>query len=347
MKKIFTLIAAMCCTMMTVMASDLADGVDITIGSTAITMANKTDVTDLALTAGTIAYDDVSHTLTFTGVELAGPVVIDAGSLALPITMTFVGENKINVTLADAIWFKAGEGLVITGASDASLNARSQGSGKFSVLYVGKDHSTNNFYPLSISGGMQLHLNNYMADDGYPALACKNLDINATRLTVSGHSGNANKLCYFDGGKNYNNLTNVSELIDLDGYYYFIPCTKKFPIWVDGYQLTDGYYESEGYYQMGSGDYSSLSGAVRYNPETHTVLLDNWFTLDGQNPDADAVLMIWDTEDPAQTYTIKSVSGSPVAIRSTQNGVPALRIDNPTTFDINGQNRGCKNRRCF
>ena len=336
--------AALCCTMfMSVKAAPLADGVQITIGTTAVDSDNKDNILDAGIDAGTASYNDVTHVLLLENFEMDGAaaIVIDASALTTDgVAIQIKGSCYLRSSAGDPIWFKGGLGLSIFGDAEANLTVRATGSDKASALLVAKNHTTSDpdeFFNLSIYGGLWLYLDNYMADEGYPTLVCKNMDLNQSSMSLTGYKAES-KLMQFAGGKNYNKLTKVSEIDDFDeGYAYFVPFENAFPVWVDGYQMTDGLIKDEADYVIGADKLSYMNGSVKYNPATRTVRLSGWFSLQGKNESADAVLRIY---DDASTEPIKVIveGGSPAKIASVKSGVAGLRVESPVEFDINGYN---------
>ena len=333
MRKVLTFVAAVCCMMLgfvsTVNATELADKAVIKVGGTDVTDENKDDI----LSDGKVSYDPTSHTLSFAdGASIkSGGVSIQAkGTYGVKINVTGgVSIQATNVAPLHYIGFNSGYPLSIEGDASAILSIMQNGDGP--ALLCATDASTtvgDNMYPLKISGGMRVNLNNYMNSSSAATVICHHMSLNAVTVSFTAYIGK-----------------DVERVYAADDYSKTMPCwysdnevtfykfEQSYPVMVNGFQLCDGKTE------LSSIDMPEIkSGGVKYDAETRTLYLNSGFELEPKM--GDGIDVIADGKG-AVTIHGATVGVFPAKI-TAPDGAHAIYAAGPAILDLGSANMTLK-----
>ena len=331
MKKLLLFVAAICC--MTFSAKAM-DGAIITVANTTISNSNKAGFgvgDDVNITAGTVSYNDETHTLTLNGVDISKSIVIDASGEDADFTIKVIGNCYISTisNYGHGISFKGADTrkLIIEGDKNAYLSIMANGGSgdNAAAIFARKSYSETawkDFYPLVLQGGMYFDLNNAAADGG-ATITCQEWTFKSVDVVITSNSSDVT--WELAGGGN-TSLDHMLPFVNKSHEYKAYAYTQLYPVWVNGYQLNDG----KEYINAYEGMDVITSGNIAYDSETRTVYLNSFY----MDADAEAALTIYDAVNTTDPITIKATGTS--IINSMASGQPGLYVKSPVVINTNG-----------
>ena len=309
---------------------------DLTVDGTVVTSSNVDDV----LGDGKVVYNEASQTLVLSDVNIPHGIVIDAKALTGPFTIKAEGHCFVSNEDDIAIWYKGGDGLVITGSSEDYLSVMTlYGSGgAHHAIYCGASESTwVDAAKFIVTGGINLSVDNYSSEVFYSAIGCDDYEIHKSSVAVYTHDDT----WPFSTLSGAHVLDHVS-FIDQKAEAYAYPFEVGYPVWINGMQMSDGLPKdwSTGLpYVSGLEMKAITSGAIStisYNAATRELILDGGVVLAAEDYHA---IEIHNTEDPSAAITIKrgpTFTSNPTEIVSKNSGYCALHALTPVIVDANG-----------
>ena len=323
MRKLFTLFAALCCTLFSVMATPVSDGAIIKIGTTTVTEENKSDV----LGDGKVSYDPSTHTLSLSdGLNITDGLSIDVDGHTFGVKISVTGNVSIkgkNIPL-HFIGFNYGYPLTIEGDENAQLDIMWNGGSSGPAVLCAKEltSSSSDAFTFKAQGGMRINLNNHMADT-YEALRCHHIDLNNVTLSLTAWNS-------VDALGSLSSTDDVLKQTEACWYaaneVTFYKYTTKYPVKINGFQLSDGKDN------LSMADMKAISsGQVSYNPATHTLAFTGEFTMSADVPSEPAIEITGDDEITLQGADI---SWAATTITAPVGTGAALRAEAPIIINI-------------
>ena len=324
MRKLFTFVAAMCCSLFfsTAMATALSDGAIIKIGTVTATDENKGDI----LGNGKVSYDPSSHTLSLAdGTEITDGLSIDVDGHTFGVKISVTGNVSIkgkNIPL-HFIGFNYGYPLTIEGDENAQLDIQWNGGSYGPAVLCAKTltSTSSDAFTFKAQGGMRINMSNYIGGD-YGALRCHHIELNNVTLSLTAYDQPALQSmdpiydalektapCVYD----YNEIT----------YYKY---TTTYPVRINGFQLSDGKDN------LSMADMKAISsGQVSYNPATHTLAFTGEFSMSANVSSEPAIEITGDDEITLQGADI---SWAATTITAPVGTGAALRAEAPIIINI-------------
>lgn len=331
MRKLFTFLAALCCTMFTaVMAEDLADGVLISVGEETMHAGNKDDFRPTGLIEGQISYNDEEHILMLENAVLNKALQIEANNLSA-FTIELVGWNQINVDedgASGALMFRMGDELILTGES---LEINVTGEADVAALLCSNTFVTG-FHKLTVTGGAVLELK---GNGKRPEIICSEVMFGRCSAYI-GSKSHDNDAIKGDikHGTGEELSTHITYYPDKANYLRVEPCTELYPVWVNGYQLNDGIS-----WMDGDDMQCIFTGYINYDSGSRILdLVDLYLVAD--NNDAKAAIVINDDQS-SEPITIVCYNSSCAINTSDEvdmSNVFGLWAVTDAIIDLNGEN---------
>lgn len=196
MKRIFTIVAAMCCAMFFTIAraTALEDGAIIYVGLEKMSHEDVEGWTPTGV-SGAIVYDEENHVLTLNELEFIQPLDIDASAFwdaQFTIRIEGTAMTTFDMKAQNAIRFRGGKGLIIEGEKGTALsvvinnNSGNGGCGIMCATTFSTSMSTSDYLPLTIQGGVAVGVNNYGANENkYAAVIAYPINIKNSDLSAA------------------------------------------------------------------------------------------------------------------------------------------------------------------
>ena len=233
MRKLLSLFAAVSCMMFMFVTTAHATLPDVTVDGVALTSSNIDDV----LGDGTVKYDEPSQTLVLKNADITDGIEIDASALTGPFTIKVEGTNWVTKDDGVAIWYKKGEGLVISGTADDDLTVKSlyNSGGSHHAIYCGLDESSWSYASvLTVTGGLHLYVDNYASDGAYSAIGCDDYVFNKSSIVIVTHDDEW-PISTFSAAHLLDHVSFINQL----GTAYGYPFEVGYPVWINGMQMSD------------------------------------------------------------------------------------------------------------
>ena len=343
MKKLFTFIAALCCTMFffTARATALSDGAIIYVGLEQMTHEDVDGWTPKGLSSGTITYDETNHVLTLHEVNISKSMEIDASAFYdKEFTIRVEGDamNIFSVDATNAIRFIAGKGLIIEGEKGTGLSISINnlsgygGCGIMCATSFSTSMAESDYLPLTIQGGVSVGVNNYSANESkYAAIIAYPITIKSSDLSAATTAGTG--IDAVQTGKGVGGVTTTkSQWMNYDEYDNYFwewkAYSVAYDVWVNGYALTDRRSS------LSSSDMTNIkNGSLKYDYENNVLELSGGFELEVHDGWSNGI-----SYDGVEPLTIKINSYSPVTIseKSMSSSKAALYAKGPVIIDLNG-----------
>jgi hypothetical protein len=320
-------------------AVELSDGAVIKIGTEQLIHEDISNWNPTGKSAGSIRYDETTHTLTLDGATITQELFIDASDKGgFAVTIQVVGSNYIQVTNANGIHFADGDDLIIEGTADAALYIYASGAySKVGAILCAKDNNYSmlsdwEVFPLTIKGGLMVSANNMDAEGTAHTVYCGKATIDHSPVYAR------NKLdCHYDafmtkGMWSDNEFLGVNEWYWNDYYerVFFLPYTEQYPIIIDGMQLTDQITELDNQWLQ-----AIKKGSISYDPATRVLTLTD---LEMEVPHSGEVISILNTESEVPITMVVNSPVTPVKLTSTTNNSASdvLFFKGKAILDLNG-----------
>ena len=346
MRKLFTLLAAVCCMtfVTTVQAQGLADGAKIKFGAKEVDESNKADV----FSDGKVSYNTTTHTLTLNNWSKLSDtyqLVVDASGLNedKDFIIEIVGSCKLSTQSVAPFYLKKGKGdhgFVIEGKGDAELRLYVNNNSVYnSALACFNDYSDTKYVPLTIRGGMYLEADNMNTKQStWPAIVCEGLTIdNADVYAITNSSYDMYGAVV---SKNAPIIVTNAQILPKTmistssmGRYFVVRKNgaEMYPVIVDGFQLN-----SHTASLSNTESTRITNGNISYDPKTRTVYMADGLEMESRYENSDAVIVIKDAVNPTQPVHI-AADGSTIKLTGW-NGLKGIVIETPADFDLNGSN---------
>ena len=330
MRKIFTFMAALCCTMFSVMATELSDKAVITIGTTPITDENKANVLEGTANDALVSYDPESHTLSLSDGATLDAIFIDVHAAAdlFGVTIEVAGSVSIssNGTPLQYIGYNYGYPLTITGDENANLSIMTYGSVDCAaILCAQSETSSSNSYTFKATGGMRISANNSWSGD-FATIICHHVILDGVTMYLAGNAGGSEVIHSFDPISDVVEHTSACKYSEIDVTYY--KYQNAYPVYINGFQLSDGKPS------VNMSDMNAIKGGTAsYDPETKTLQFSGAGGFELEASEEVPAIEISGTEK----ITIKGDANWESSITGPSSA-PALQANTHVVINLNGAN---------
>ena len=342
MKKIFTFIAALCCTMFfsIARATALTDGALIFVGPYEMTHEDVTGWTPVGV-SDAITYDETNHVLTLNELDFTETLDIDAsafGDAEFTIRIEGTAMTTFDMQAQNAIRFRGGKGLIIEGEKGTGLSINinnvsgNGGCGIMCATTFSTSMSASDYLPLTIQGGVAVGVNNYGANENkYAAVIAYPINIKSSDLSAATTDGTGIPAVQTATG-----ISGVSTVHsqwmnydEYDDYFWeWKAYSVAYDVWVNGYALTDRRSS------LSSSDMTCISkGSINYDPENNVLELKGGFTLDVHDGWSDGIS--YSGVEPL-TIRLSAVGSTSISETSMSSSKAALHAKGPVIIDLAG-----------